>query len=387
MSKSRRAEIVGGGMAGLTAAAALCQRGWSVRVHERMPEMRIVGSGLSIFENALRVMRSIGAEEDAVRGARRGFERETRDRNGNTTSHLKYATTMFEITRLQVVAALAAAARRAGAEIVTNSAVAAVKPEGAIVLEDGRTIEADLVIAADGVHSRARETLGIPWRRRWLRDGAIRIMIDRLPEELGHPDNRKNVEYWSGHRRMLLAPCSDRELYVALTTLDSDEPAKRIPLNKPLWTEAFPSLRQLIDRLEGDARWDRFQVIKMRRWSKGRVAVVGDAAHAMAPNLGQGGACAMMNALALAVHLDRTSDIRAGLDAWESSERPLTDHTQRLSSFYSELTTWPDSLRSAAFWLTFRSKWLRRQYLRTAMHLPLGTENCGPPTYTAELPA
>ncbi|MGH7003763.1 MAG: FAD-dependent oxidoreductase [Alphaproteobacteria bacterium] len=115
----------------------------------------------------------------------------------------------------------------------------------------------------------------------------------------------------------------------------------------------------------------------MKRWSQGRVAVVGDAAHAMAPNLGQGGACAMMNALALAVCLDRCSDIAAGLAAWERQERPLTDHTQRLSSFYSELTTWPDSLRAAAFWMTSRSKWLRKQYLRTALHVPTGTESCG----------
>ena len=101
MTRRRHAEIAGAGMAGLTAAAALCQRGWTVRVHERMPGIRTVGSGLSIFENALRVMRAIGAEEDAVHGARQGFERETRDARGRTTSHMTYATTMFEITREQ----------------------------------------------------------------------------------------------------------------------------------------------------------------------------------------------------------------------------------------------------------------------------------------------
>ncbi len=363
MTQRRHAEIVGAGMAGLTAAAALCQRGWTARVHERMPEVRAVGSGLSIFENALRVMRTIGAEDDAVRGARRGYERETRDAQGRTTSHIKYATTMFEITREQVVAALTAAARRLGAEIVTGSSAATVDPDGAITLDSGKTVCADLVIVADGVHSRLREALGIPWRRKWLADGAIRIVIDRLPEEVIHPDGAKNIEYWSGHRRILVAPCSDRDLYVALTTLETDAPAKRIPLDKDLWKRSFPCLEAMIERLEGDARWDRFVVVKMDRWSRGRVAVVGDAAHAMAPNLGQGGACAMMNALALAVNLDRTPDVPAALAAWERAERPLTDHTQRLSSFYSALTTWPDALRAAAFWVTARSTWLRKQYL------------------------
>ena len=374
MTPRRHAEVIGAGMAGLTAAAALCQRGWSVRVHERTPSLRIAGSGLSIFENALRVMRAVGAEAEATRGAREGFERETRDGLGRTTSRLRYATRMYEITRQQVFTALAAAARRAGAEIATSSTVTSAHPDGSITFDDGSSVRADLVIAADGVHSRIRETLGIPWRRRWLADGAIRIMIQRRPEELEHPDKDKNVEYWSGHRRILVAPCSDTELYVALTTLDDDEEGKRLPIHKPLWKRGFPCLEAVIDRLEGEPRWDRFEVVRMKRWSSGRVAVVGDAAHAMAPNLGQGGACAMMNALALAVYLEHAVDVPRALIEWERRERPLTDHTQRLSSFYSALTTWPEALRSAAFFFTMRSKWLREQYLRTALHIPTGTE-------------
>lgn len=383
MPAKRHAEIVGAGLGGLTAAAALCQRGWSVRIHERMPEMRIVGSGLSIFENSLRVMRALGAEYDAVTGAREGFERETRDAYGRTTSHLRYSTRMYEITRQQVVAALAKAAERSGAEIVTGSTVVDADPSGSITLADGKQLKADLVIAADGVHSRIRDQLGIPYRQRWLKDGAIRIMIPRLPEELTSPDAKRNIEYWSGHRRILIAPCSDVDLYVALTTLDSDEAAKRIPLDKDLWARSFPALENLIARLDGEARWDRFQVIKIKQWSKGRVAVIGDAAHAMAPNLGQGGACAMMNALALAVVLDGQQSIEEALRIWEERERPLTDHTQRLSSFYSALTVWPGNLRSLAFWLVSKSSWLRSQHQRTAYHIPTGTEGFDTPSVAA----
>ena len=187
-----------------------------------------------------------------------------------------------------------------------------------------------------------------------------------------------NIEYWSGTRRILVAACSRTELYVALTALESDTAAKAIPIDKELWKRSFPCLAGLIDRLDGEARWDRFQVIRVERWSKGRAVLLGDSAHAMAPNLGQGGACAMMNALGLAVALEEERDVERALALWERRERPLTDHTQRLSTFYSALTTWPDSMRDLVFGAVARIGWLRRQYLRTALHVPTGTEAFAP---------
>ncbi len=369
----RHAEIAGAGLAGLTAAAALCRRGWTARVHERMPSVRIVGSGLSIFENGLRVLKAVDAEDDSVRDARRGLVRETRDAYGNTTSQMSYSGRMYEITRKQVASALAAAAERAGAEIVTGSTAIAADPEGVLHLENGRSMKADLVLAADGIHSRVRDSLRLPMRRQPLADGAIRIMIPRSVEEAQTPDGKMNVEYWSGTRRILVAGCSDTELYVALTALDSDSEAKTLPIKKNVWKKSFPFLDALIDRLDGEARWDRFETVKMPRWSSGRVVVLGDAAHAMAPNLGQGGACAMMNALALAVELETAQDVPAALTAWEQRERPLTDHTQRWSTFYSALTTWPDRMRSLAFATVTGVPWLRKQPLRAMNHIPTGT--------------
>ena len=69
----------------------------------------------------------------------------------------------------------------------------------------------------------------------------------------------------------------------------------------------------MIDRIGDQGRYDRFDLIRLKHWSAGKVAVVGDAAHALPPNIGQGGGCAMMNALSLAVYLDRGRDIPAAL--------------------------------------------------------------------------
>ena len=113
---------------------------------------------------------------------------------------------------------------------------------------------------------------------------------------------------------MLYTPCSETEVYIALTMLDRDEVAKAVPVRREAWTRWFPHLEPLIDRLGGEGRYDRFELIKLKRWSAGRVAVIGDAAHALPPNIGQGGGCAMMNALSLAYYLDREPDTATALD-------------------------------------------------------------------------
>ncbi len=137
---------------------------------------------------------------------------------------------------------------------------------------------------------------------------------------------------------------------------------------------AFPHLEALIDRIGDQGRYDRFDLIKLKRWSAGRVAFIGDAAHALPPNIGQGGGCAMMNALSLAVYLESRQTIsRSALALWERNERPLTEHTQRISYFLGLPTTWPPALRAAALGIAGRSKWLVRQRTRTALHRPTGT--------------
>jgi 2-polyprenyl-6-methoxyphenol hydroxylase-like FAD-dependent oxidoreductase len=368
----RHAEIVGAGFAGLTAACALAQRGWSVRVHERGDKLRTTGAGIYIYENGLRVLEAVGAYEAAVKGAPFAHTREVRDdRNQVISVHKWGGSRVYSIVRQTVINALADAARRAGAEIVTSSAGAVASPEGELMLANGQKHKADLIIAADGSNSRLRDALDLLAQRKYLIDGCTRLLIEKTQAELGQ-DGATTIEYWSGSRRVLYTPCSETEVYIALTMLDRDEVAKATPVDKMAWTRWFPHLEALIDRLD-EGRYDRFDLIRLRRWSKGRVAVIGDAAHALPPNIGQGGGCAMMNALSLAVHLDRERDIPTALDAWERNERAITEHTQRVSYWLGLPTTWPPRLRALALGIAGRSPWLVRQRTKTALHRPTGT--------------
>jgi 2-polyprenyl-6-methoxyphenol hydroxylase-like FAD-dependent oxidoreductase len=370
----RRAEIVGAGFAGLTAACALAQRGWNVRVHERADRLRTTGAGIYIYENGLRVLEAVGAYDAAVKGAPFAHTREVRDENDRLISvHRWEGSRVFSIVRQNVINALAAAAKRAGAEIVTNSTAIAATPDGELVLTDGRRMKAELIVGADGSNSRLRDSLGLLAKRKYLVDGCTRLLIDKTAEERGGTDGAKTIEYWSGTRRVLYTPCSESDIYIALTMLDSDVPAKTVPVDKVEWKYSFPRLEALIDRLGTQGRYDRFDLIKLKCWSAGRVAIVGDAAHALPPNIGQGGGCAMMNALSLAVYLEREREIATALEEWERNERPITEHTQRISHLLGLPTTWPPSLRAAALGIAGRSKWLIRQRTRTALHEPTGT--------------
>jgi 2-polyprenyl-6-methoxyphenol hydroxylase-like FAD-dependent oxidoreductase len=370
----RHAEIAGAGFAGLAAACALAQRGWSVRVHERGERLRTTGAGIYIYENGLRVLTAVGAYDEAVKGAPFAHTREVRDdRNRVISVHHWKGSRVFSIVRQRVIDALAAAAQRAGVEIVTGSVAVGASADGELMLANGRRLKADLIIGADGSNSAVRDALGLLAKRKYLVDGATRLLIAKTEQERLASDGATTIEYWSGTRRVLYTPCSESDIYIALTMLDRDEVARATPVRKDAWKAWFPHLEPLINRFGEQGRYDRFDLIRLRRWSAGRVAIIGDAAHALPPNIGQGAGCAMMNALSLAVYLERNVDVPAALETWERNERPITEHTQRISYLLGLPTTWPPLLRTMALAWAGRSEWLVRQRTKTALHRPTGT--------------
>ena len=299
----RTAEIVGGGFAGLTAACALARRGWRVRLHERADRLRTAGAGINVYENGLRVLEALGACEETIRGGAQHLVRETRDQDDRLISRHPWNIRVYGVLRQRMIDALADAARRAGARIITGSEGVSATAAGELTLASGEKVRADLIVAADGVNSRIRDGLGLVSYRRYLPDGAIRALIPKL--DPAEATDGRTIEYWSGNCRFLYNPCSSTHLYLATTMWHEDEAARAVPIDKALWTRRFPHLAPLIARIGDVARYDRFEYIKLKRWSAGTVAVIGDAAHAIPPNIGQGAGCAMMNALALAVYLER----------------------------------------------------------------------------------
>ncbi|WP_329026431.1 FAD-dependent monooxygenase [Streptomyces sp. NBC_00690] len=377
------AEIIGAGISGLTVATALGQRGWSVRLHERDSEIRAIGAGIYVWGNGLRALKALGLHDEAVVGAHIGPVLESRDHRNRVVESIPINSAgrpeVRTIMRDRLISTLVKGAEAAGVEIVTGSEVTVSGSDGALVNVDGESVGggADVVIAADGVRSRVRDRFGLTVCHDHMKQGATRLTVPRSDDFVPAADRDKYIEYFSGRRRVLYTPSSATALYVALVADESDTAASKVPVDTDTWVRSFPHLETLLRSLDGvPARWDTFEFLKLRSWSHGRVALIGDAAHAQPPYLGQGGGCAMMNALGLADALSApgAGPVEGRLAAWEAAERPLIEHTQQWSYRLRLLNLIPDAPRSSLLGLTGRWKGLGASRMRAALAVPTGAD-------------
>jgi 2-methyl-3-hydroxypyridine 5-carboxylic acid dioxygenase len=338
--RTMHAEIAGAGFAGLTAAAALAQRGWSVRLHEKGEELRAFGAGIYLWHNGLRVLEGIDALEDVLNGSHTPPVYETWRHNKSISRETFNGLPWRIMTRQHLHNALAKAARKAGVDIRTNSEVVKADPSGKIELASGEVLEADLVIGADGVASKVRDSIGFEYDRWVSKDGLIRLLVPRKKKELGYGEWDNTIDmwnFWPRVQRILYSPCNDNELYLGFMAPAEDLRGSKVPIDYDYWIDMFPFLEPVIAeaaKLES-ARYDRYQTNTLKEWTRGKVALVGDSAHAMCPALAQGGGCSMVNALTLAMELSEVADVEAAVKSWEKRIRPITDRCQALSGDYA----------------------------------------------------
>jgi len=369
---TRHAEVVGAGIAGLAAGTALARHGWSVRIHERGAELRELGAGISLRENGLQALQALGILERAVAGGERITAWDLRDERLRVLSAgaLDERSRFYCVTRPALHRALADAAAGAGAEIALGSTVVGASPAGTVRLADGSEVAADLVVGADGIHSTVRNAVGIPARVRDLEYLSYRTLLPRAP---GDPAG-SFPGFWNGTRRMAVAGCGAEHVYVFLFCRPDDRDARAVPGAHAEWAGSFPHLRGVVERIDFREDWRAIHEVACPRWSAGRVVLVGDAAHAMAPTLGQAACIAMHCGVALAQALQDGRDIPGPVERWEAAQRPMVDATQRYGRAYVRMMTrWPRrllALRSAVAWGLSHSAPVQRRLSGSAPPLP-----------------
>ena len=361
--------ICGGGVAGLAAAIGLARRGWVVDLYERSPAIREIGAGIFLKGNALRVLESFD-----VLGAIRGHcvilnEARTLDAGGRILQRrlLRDTTSIWNVKRELLIRALYERATSLGTRVYTDSPVDAIDASGTVRVR-GQTLQAELVIAADGVNSPARHALGLDRPVRAPSSGAIRLLVPRTTSE------REDAvrEFWSGRLRVGICPCTPTEAFCYFIAPLSDRRGTQIPFDAEYWSAQFPKLASegLFERAGMAVSVHHpYPLVRAHSWIKDRVALLGDAAHALPPTLGQGAGLSLMNALLLADYVSSGTDVPHALADWQRSWRWVSNRTQTWSRRYDWITSeWPRSaypLRDLVIWAIGKSRWFNG-YMRIA---------------------
>jgi len=328
-----RVAVIGAGIGGLTAAIALRQRGIEVEVYERSAELGDVGAGISLWANALKALHRLGLKEALDARSFHSDEGVLRNASGavltrTSTSEFitRFGLPVGVFHRAELLEVLRDAARDIPVHLNHECSDVSQDAGGVTVaFAGGGQARADVVVGADGLRSVVRARLAIPGEIRYAGYTAWRA-IARFPtagllagETLGRG------------RRFGLAPIAGDRVYWYATDNLPEGGREEAGLAKARLVEMFAKWHAPIAAvIEATAaavilRNDIYDRDPVDRWGSGRVTLLGDAAHPMTPNLGQGGCQAIEDALVLSWCLTlKREGVEAGLRRYESLRMPRT---------------------------------------------------------------
>ncbi len=353
MIRTLRVAVIGAGIGGLAAACALRQCGFEVELYDRATELGEVGAGLQLGPNAVKVLRGLGLEPALGTFA---FEPTNIVSLSWDRAELRFREPLKAVA-MQKYGARYLTAHRADLHrllcerLPDRSITLGARCTGAAwhdgqasaTFADGRTIEADVVIGADGINSEVRASLFGEKPARWTQQMAWRCMvpIERVPTRVGPGGSvaigRDEYVGWIGpDGHVICYPIRGGELYNIFAGHVSEQwvdeswsvPSSITELLSGYvgWNEA---LREMLRHTTQCFKWGIRDRDPLTSWTRGAIALLGDAAHPMMPTLAQGAAITLEDAYVLARALARRRDDPiAALKVYEGERLPRARDVQ-----------------------------------------------------------
>lgn len=333
--------VIGGGIGGLTTAIALQRKGHSVTVYESAPSYRPLGAGIVLASNALKALEEIGilGEVSAVGHVLKRFVlKDSVGRDLSVTEAVKadgkygrHGTLALHRADLHEV--LRGLLRRE--TIVHGKACVSFRDEGERIhlhFSDGSSAVADAVIAADGIHSVFRKTLVPESVLRYSGYTAYRAVVE-MPERFQADEAS---ESWGLGKRFGVVPIGRGRVYWYVTVdAKASAPSMSIGNLRDVFRDFHPLVLDVLSntRSEQLIHNDISDFIPVRRYAFGRMVLLGDAAHATTPNLGQGACMAIEDAAVLGNSFVQSTDPALAFRRFE--ERRLERNTAVVNKSYS----------------------------------------------------
>lgn len=345
-----KAIIIGAGIGGLTTALCLNHFGISVDIIEQSPELDEVGAGIQLSPNAMKVFEKIGIADDLSQIA---FQPEAIEiRMGESGKSLirsplsgyaekRYGSPYLHVHRADLIAVLERSVKeRISCEVCLGSTFERYthNEEGVSVeLSDAHKISADVLIGADGIHSKTREIMlgsdapvftgNVAWR--------TVVPIERLGADIPPPV----ACAWLGRgRHAVTYLLRQGRLANLVAVVEQEEWTKESWREEGSREEALadfknwhPIITSLISESEQLYRWPLFDRAPLPKWTDGCVAILGDAAHPMLPFMAQGAAMAIEDAWAISAIIANSHNIPNALQDFQKIRLPRTTKLQALS--------------------------------------------------------
>ncbi len=353
---TNRFAILGGGIGGLSLAIALTRRGHDVIVYEAAPQWKPLGAGLGLAGNAIKAFREIGIDQEVLAMSRVLKKVVVRSQKGRALM----ATDSQEISRRFGVVNNFTIHRADLHQVLTSQLAPNTVQLGKacvdieqdnrgvkIYFKDGTHVDHDFAIAADGIHSPVRKKFVPHSKTRYAGYTCWRGVTDQIPDGL---DMDETSETWGPGCRMGIVPMTQNRVYwfACVNASENNSTMKSLsPSELLLFFRGFHApVPELIRSTSASAIiWnDIIDLEPLTKFAFGRVVLMGDAAHATTPNMGQGACMAIEDAVVLANSIDACSDPVEAFNVFEQKRILRTTKVVNDSWQIGKMAQWDNPL-------------------------------------------